>query len=201
MYNPHLNLETNKEITEEEYNNDNGIMPILDTTSGYSEVTTRRVVLTLTSGTTWNYVTVSTNWKYIPGTRIFDVIGIRGYGFSFRNGSQEGEQIYKADGEWNTIFYDWDGDRINKFDNGFGFAMNLVNNKNVTVLELTAECDVKPTITHPSLYGSHQHSTSNISLEEAMNYTISGEGLGSVFVFPYNISQRYDGMTGPRIDF
>lgn len=200
LYNPHLNLETNREITEEEYEN-SLIMPILDSHSAYSEISTRKVVLSLASGTTWNYVSLDVDWTYIPGSRTFDVIGIRGYGLGFRNGSQYGEQIYKENGEWKYISYDWDGERINRFDNGFGFAMNLVNSKDITVLQLIAECDVKVLENHPSLYGSHQHSTKSISLNEAMNYTIGLGGLGNVFVFPYEVRQKYDGMTGPLINY
>ena len=139
-------------------------------------------------------------WKGIPSTRSYDVIGIRGFDFEFRNGSQNGEQIYVLNNQYTTIDYAWDGTNIRRHDNGFGISMNIVNS-NITALQLTVECDVKATSNYPAVYGSYQHAVQSLSLADSQNYTLSGEGLGNVFVFPYSISQKYDGMSGVYVQY
>lgn len=199
-YNRRLNLTTENEITEEEYKNfskRNNSSRLSDASQEY-ESTAKSLLLALVGGTTWNYVTMTATWKYIPSTRSFDVIGIRGNEVNFRNGSQNGEQVYVLDGNYTVIYYDWDGTNIKKADNGFGISMNIVNS-DIQALQLSVECDVSPTTTTPEIFGSYQHAVSNVSLANSQNYTLGGGGLGDVFIYPYSISQKYDGMSGVRI--
>ena len=200
VYNQSLQLTTERELTEEEFENYNPVMPLLDNESASYESTAKRIVMAVVGGSTWNYVTVALTWKGIPSTRSFDVIGIRGYGLEFRNGSQTGQQIYTLNGEYTIIDYAWNGTNIKKHDNGFGISMNIVNS-DINHLQATVECDVKPTITHPTVYTSYQHAVANVTLAQSQNYTLGGAGLGSVFVFPYSISQKYDGMSGISIGY
>ena len=199
-YNPMLGVTTEKEITEEEYENFNPIMPMLDDKGAYGATSAKEIDMVVVGDTTWNYVVVTAVWKGIPSTRSFDVIGIRGFGLSFRNGSQSGEQIYKLNGEYQRISYAWNGTNIKKFDEGFGISMNIVND-NITALEVSVDCDVTPTQSSPALYGSYQHAVASVSLSQSQNYTLGGSGLGRVFVYPYSISQKYDGMTGLQIQY
>lgn len=200
-YNSHLNLATDKEITEEEYNNYvYGVSTLLDDKVAHANTNVRKLLMSVTGGSTWNYVTLTADWLGIPSTRSYDVIGLYGIGLSVRNGSQEGEQIYITNGTYKVIDYAWNGARITKYDNGFGFAMNIVND-NITLLQLTAECDVKQTGNNPSLFGSYQHATSNVSLENALNFELGYSGLGGVFIFPYSTAQKYDGLTGAMIQY
>ena len=199
-YNPHLGITTDREITEEEYN-EYDIEPLLSDKGSSRETVAKKLTLSFaTMQLDYNYVVTTATWKAIPATRSFDVIGIRGYGFSFRNGSQQGQQIYVENGEYKTINYGWNGTNIKKLDNGFGISMNIVNNT-ITALQLTVECDVKATIEHPSIYGSYQHATRDVSLADSQNYTLGGGGLGNVFIYPYSISTAYDDMGGVEIDF
>lgn len=199
-YNPKLGVTTEKEITEEEYENYNPIMPILGDKGASAETSAKMIEMAVVGGSTWNYVIVTATWKGIPSTRSFDVIGIRGFGLSFRNGSQSGEQIYKENGEAKRISYAWDGTNIKKFDNGFGISMNIVNNT-ITALQLSVDCDVKALDSAPAVYGSYQHAVASVSLANSQNYTLGISGLGRVFVYPYSISQKYDGMTGLQIQY
>ena len=199
-YNSLLGLTTEKEISKEEYENFNPIMPILGDKGASGETSAKKIVMGVIGDTTWNYVTLTATWKGIPSTRSFDVIGIRGYGVRFRNGSQSGEQIYKLNGEYQRISYAWDGTNIQKHDNGFGISMNIVND-NITELQLAVDCDVTPTVNSPAVYGSYQHAVSSVTLAQSQNYTLGVEGLGRVFVYPYSISQKYDGMTGLTIQY
>ena len=206
-YNRRLNLVTEKEITEEEYDNFiPGVVvsenrPMVNSDSAYSETSAKRLEIAIIGGTVYNPVILSNIWKGIPSTREFDVIGVRLVGFDVRNGSQFGEQSIKLDDTWSTIFYDWDEDHIKKLDNGFGFAMNIVNNSNLKGLQLNLECDVKQTASHPELFGSYQHAVAKTTMNEALNFTLGSTGLGAVFVYPYSISHKYDGETGVRLQY
>lgn len=200
-YNPSLMLTTERELTKEEYDNFGGSNNArLNDGAQSTETTAKKLVLALLGGTTWNYVSVTATWKYIPTTRSFDVIGFRGYGFDFREGSQQGEQIYILDNTYTVINYAWNGTNIQKHDNGFGISMNIVNS-DITDLQLTAECDISPTIAHPEVFTSYQHAISSVSLAQSQNYTLGGAGLGEVFVYPYSISQKYDGMSGLSLTY
>lgn len=201
-YNPSLNLTTERELTKEEYDNystPNNNSRLSNGSASY-ETTAKSIVMALVGGTTWNYVTLTATWKYIPTTRSFDVIGFRGYGFDFREGSQEGEQVYILNGNYTVIDYAWNGTNIQRHDNGFGISMNIVNT-DITDLQLAVECDISPTESAPTIFGSYQHAVNDVSLANSQNYTLAGEGLGGVFLYPYSISQKYDGMSGIRLQY
>ncbi len=197
-YNPSLNLITERELTKEEYNA-SGSANIYSDGQAFS-TTSKTIEITLIAGDVWHHAVVSSTWKYILKTRSFDVIGFRGYDFEFRNGSQSGEQIYVENGNYKTINYSWDGTNIKRLDNGFGISMNIVNNT-LDGLQLWTECDVKATSQYPAIYGSYQHAVANVTLAESQNYTLSGEGLGGVFVYPYSILDKYDGMSGVYLQY
>lgn len=200
VYNPSLQLTTEREITKEEYESFNPVMPRLNDGGASHATTAKEISLSVFGGTTWNYVLFVATWKGIPSTRSFDVIGIRGYGFEFSNGTQNGEQIYTLDGNYTAIDYAWNGTNIKKHDNGFGISMNIVNS-DITSLQAVVECDIKATVNHPTVYGSYQHAVDNLTLAQSQNYTLGGAGLGGVFVFPYSIAQKYDGMSGVAVEY
>ncbi len=201
-YNQHLDLTTEREITEEEFESFGLIQPIIDSGGDYIETSAKSLTLSVIGDDdTYSVVTLFSTWKGQPSTRSFDVIGVRGFGFTFRNGSQTGEQIYTENGEYKVIDYHWNGTNIKRFDNGFGISMNVVNSKNLGSLQFVANCDIKPTMDRPTLFGSYQHAVKTTTLEESQNYTLGLTGLGDVFVYPYSISQKYDGMTGTRIQY
>ena len=211
-YNPYTNETIEREVTESEFNNmeiitdSNNLKSIGDSTRGistgstYHETTGKKLTMAVIGGGYWNYVTLTARWKKIPATRSFDVIGIRGNGIAIRNGSQEGQQTYYTNGQYKYVSYSWNGTNIKRFDNGFGISMNLVDNQ-INYLVLDIECDVRSTVTHPELFGSYQHATSNLTLAQSQNYTLGGSGLGGVFVYPYNISSKYDHMAGVYIAY
>ena len=209
-YNPRLNITTERELTKEEYDNFTVPTPGLEisnntrlgSTAVTYETTAKELVMGFMGGSYYNYVTLTASWKYIPTTRVFDVIGFRGDGFSFRNGSQTGNQMYiDASGTYHSINYSWNGTNIKKFSDGFGISMNLVN-PTIQALVLDAACDVVQDVTHPVIFGAYEHAiNSSVTLADSQNYTMGGSGLGGVFVYPYSISAKYDGMSGVEIEF
>ncbi len=202
-YNPNLEITTHREVSKEEYDNfklDDEENLRLGNGNCYRETTAKSLSMTVIGGSPWSYASLSAHWKYIPNTRSYDVIGFRGDGFSFRNGSQSGEQRYYLSGSYHYVNYSWNGTNIKKFSNGFGISMNIVNSS-IESLDLSISCDIKDDITHPELFGSYQHATSNLTLANSQNYTLGSAGLGWVFVYPYNISSKYDGMGGVVITY
>jgi len=200
-YNPSLNLTTEQELTKYEYDNFNNGASSRVADGGQSyETTAKRIVMAVLGGTTWNYVSLTATWKYIPTCRSFDVIGFRGDGFEFRDGSQNGTQIYILDDTYTMIDYSWNGTNIKRFDDGYGISMNIVNS-DIVALQLEAEADIKQVEDYPSILSSYQHAVGSVTLAQSQNYTLGGAGLGSVFVYPYSISQKYDGMSGVKIEY
>lgn len=195
VYNAKLKLTTEKEITEEAF--ESNVMPILDTDTTYAETIHKSITLTVAGGSYWNYVTFTAHWKGIPSVRSFDVIGIRVDGASVRNGSQQGKQIYSENGVFTDIDYAWNGTNIKRLSNGFGISMNVVNNANLESLVMTIDCDITPTKNYAYIFGAYEHAVTNVSLEESQNYNMDySNGLGNVFVYPFETSQKYDGMSG-----
>ena len=79
--------------------------------------------------------------------------------------------------------------------------MNLVN-QSIQALTLDTSCDVVQDVTHPVIFGAYEHAINNsVTLAQSQNYTMGGAGLGGVFVYPYSISSKYDGMSGVEIEF
>lgn len=199
-YNPHLNISVDKEICKEEYEKLSEEELRLSNGSVTAQTTAKKISMSVMQGGNWDYVNLDLTWKVVPSVRSYDVIGLRLDGLSVRNGSQQGQQLYYSNNQWNYINYSWNGTNIKKFNNGFGISMNLVDNS-LSRLQLSIECDVKTTANAGSINGSYQHAVANLSLADSKNYTLSGNGLGHVFLYPYNIAQKYDGMAGVRILF
>lgn len=212
-YNSATDTTTEVLISEEDYNNfvpmvsmngeaENELNGVYDDTT-LTETQVKKLTLSyMTVGGNYDSVSLTLVWKYIPQYRSFDVIGVRGEGFTFRNGSQTGRQIYKikSTGEFDYVRYAWNGTNIKKFNDGFGISMNIVNT-DILQLSISLDCDVVPTKEYPMLFGSYQHVQHNITLAQSQNYTLGGAGLGGVFVYPYSISQYFDGMAGASIVF
>ena len=128
-YNRSLNLTTEREITKEEYDSypEAGISPYLNDDGASYETQVKKITLGVIGGTTWNHVVSTATWKSIPSVRSYDVIGVRGERFEFRDGSQTGEQVYVLNGQYLMVDYAWNGTNIQRHNNGFGISMNIVN--------------------------------------------------------------------------
>lgn len=183
----------NTEVTEEEYNNVSDMTIIQRGT--YIETTYKKVALSAMSSGSSAGLILSCVWKIIPATRSFDVMGFRFEGSSVINGSQGGFQIYKLNGSTSTISYAWNGTNINRFSNGFGISMNLVNS-NITYLENDIEADIAKSSSYNNIFATYQHATNDISLATSKNYTISAGGLGNVLYFNGSAGGNFDAMQG-----
>lgn len=196
--NYNLGTTTERELTESEYNNINedNVYSINGNTN-YIETTYKKLTLSVTTpSSTIHGFTMTCNWKIAPAVRSFDVIGVRFHNYEVVGGSQNGMQTYKVNGSYKYVSYSATGTNIKVLDNGFGISMNVVDD-HVTELYMTIDASAaKTSSTSWGIYGSYQHAKENVSLATSKSYTIGGAGLGSVFVWPYNTSIKYDGMNG-----
>lgn len=200
-YNPHLNITNNRTFTEEEYNrlrtaDSNSSTRSVYNDSTYTTTTSKKLTLSFVAGTNVHTIVVATTWLVLPNTRSYDVIGILTSGFNVINGTQTGEQVYKLNGTYQYVNYSWNGTNTKTLSNGYGTSMNLVDNTSITYFQLVTECEVTASIAHPAVYASYQHATSNVTLAQSQNYTISSTGMGGVFSFGNPGYYIYDAMPG-----
>ena len=137
------------------------------------------------------------HWKIIPATRSFDVIATRIINLDVINGTQGGKQFYTINGNTSYVNYNFNGTNINNQSNGFGISMNLINDPDLSALELEITSSLEVTNYPAIIYASYQHATSSVTLAESKNYTLSYLGMGDVILFANNsTAAKYDGMGG-----
>lgn len=198
-YNNSLGIVTSRELTEAEYNNVD-VSNVSTMGYDYIETTYKKITLYVTKGTMAADCTITCVWKGIPSTRSFDVIGIRFQNYNVSHGTQTGQQIYKKSGssDYSSVVYSATGTNINRQDNGYGISMNIVNDS-ITYLELTTNTSAVMGTGTIAVYASYQHATDSLTLAQSKNYTLGAAGLGNVFIYPYSISQHYDGTGGVQV--
>lgn len=194
MYDNRTGETTSSVVTEEEYlNSGNAVMPL----NSYYELSYIYVAVDMSrEGEEFVYGSVDVIWYAQPVVRSFDVIGIRTVNMSVINGTQGGKQIYKTNGDYQTINYLYNGTNTKNFDNGFGISMNIVN-PDVTYLQCSIDSifviDAFPAIG----FGAYEHANKNMSLAQSQTYTLASTGKGDVFYFPSeSIRKHYSNLEG-----
>lgn len=199
-YNSSLGITTEREITEQQYENASVEPGISPRASDYIETTYKKLALNVNKVGSSADCTIVCTWKGIPSTRSYDVIGIRFQNYNVTQGSQDGLQIYRQTGSssYSSITYSATGTNINRQNNGYGISMNIVNDS-INALELITSVSAVMGTGTIAVYGAYQHATSNVTLAQSKNYTLGAAGLGNVFIYPYSISQHYDDMGGVEV--
>lgn len=150
-----------------------------------TEYTTQSKSLTIINNS--GYITMRLIWYRVPTIKKYDVMAIRknssvtlskGYAYS---------QYYIAN---NDVYVTHEKYGLN-FDNGFGATFKVQNGK-------SHEMELSFIATGSGrVYGSYQHAShSSATLENAMDYTISGSGYGGVILFNPKIEGKFDAMGG-----
>lgn len=192
-YNNVDNTTTHTEVTKEEFDS---FEPEEPTKATVIETSYKRLQLILIDANYGSaFFTFSALWKVMPQVRSFDVIGARMSNLTVVNGTQQGKQMYKLNGEHDFVQYSFNGTNIKNLSNGFGISMNLLNS-NVTELECNIDASMYTSGTTSVLFASYQHATSDISLATSQSYILQAAGLGDVFSFSNNNHQYFDGMQG-----
>ncbi|MBR4230659.1 MAG: hypothetical protein IKR74_00690 [Bacilli bacterium] len=196
-YNHITNETISTEITEEEYNNGGLDKELNLPRSNYIESNYKW--LSLGAGSSYGdaFLCFVAHWKIIPATRSFDVIATRIINLDVINGTQGGKQFYTINGNTSYVNYNFNGTNINNQSNGFGISMNLINDPDLSALELEITSSLEVTNYPAIIYASYQHATSSVTLAESKNYTLSYLGMGDVILFANNsTAAKYDGMGG-----
>ena len=135
-------------------------------------------------------VTLTAYWDAIPAVNSYDVIAIRrGSGVSTSN--HNFKQIYKSGGNYYTIY----NGNYQSFTNGYGYSALLhsgTDQEYVMTFKVSGSGYV---------FGSYQHATSNVTLNQSKNYTLSSSGYGGVILFDSSVASYYDAMYGVDLYF
>lgn len=184
-------------ITEEEYDliKDNDLSKIeqvmyddepLSLIRPFSTYSTTYKTITLTNNN--NVITVRLSWKKNPKIRSYDVVGVRLQGLTLGN-TISFKQYYSENGTKKVST----NATLKRFNNGFGESFLLSNRDNL-------ECTVTFVVSGSGkIFATYQHATSNVTLNDSTNYTLSELGLGSVLQFNNGIGEKYDRMSGVNI--
>lgn len=150
-----------------------------------TEYTTQSKSLTIINNS--GYITMTLSWLKIPNIKKYDVMAIR------KNSS-----VTLSTGYYYRQYYNKNGDLTIattkyglNFDNGFGVSFKVENGSD-------HEMELSFIATGTGrVYGSYQHAShSSATLENAMDYTISGSGYGGVILFNPKIEGKFDAMGG-----
>lgn len=145
--------------------------------------------LTISSSCTSScLISINVEWLKSPVIRSYDVIGA--YLSGVKLSTVPNTKVINSTGSNTTSTYNLDG-----YGNGFGTSIALLPSGNDMKITQTFRTTGKGTI-----YGSYQHATSNVTLEQSQNYTISRTGYGGVFLFDNSVRNYYDAMAGVSID-
>ena len=156
-------------------------------------------IMRSTMGKNKYIVNLMTRWLVIPKIKSFDVIAMRTEDATVEDGSQFGTQAYKTsmNGSTDIVSYSPYGTNIVKKANGYGISMNLVNDG--VYFECDTQADIFANTKYAEVYGSYQHATKNVTLEQSQAYNISHNGYGEVLNFTPSIEPYYDEMKGVSI--
>lgn len=182
------------EITKEEYDevdNNNGFTTLNSTVvnTSYKEMTTS----ISSNGSVYRYKNVL-NWKQMPSTRSYDIIGI-GYLGSVKASSN----IY-FNQKYCTSLTDCKTTTtgtIQRFQAGIGVSFKLPTgsiNSLTQTLYFDVEKNTSETIIKQTAYGDYSHATSTISSSNAKKYDVSGSGI----LLNSSITDYYDEISYAR---
>ncbi|MCH5166668.1 MAG: hypothetical protein J1F35_02125 [Erysipelotrichales bacterium] len=161
-----------------------GVMPL-----AYYETTSKRLTLSKTCSSS-SYCTMSSTltWKKTPAVTSYDVIGVRLVNTSFYDSTNDFLYSYGS-----TTTTNYTGTK--RTSEGVGVVVKISSNINY----VSHKCRVKPT-SNGVVYASYQHAVKDITFAKAIDFTFSGTGYGSVFVWPSSYGTIYDKMGGASVN-
>lgn len=133
------------------------------------------------------YITMSLTWLKVPNIKKYDVMAFRKNSSVNFGSSYHFRQYYISNNTLETSLTRYG----QNFDNGVGATFKIQNGTNHE-MELSVDATGSGRI-----YGSYQHAShSSATLENAMDYTLSGSGYGGVILFNPKIESKFDAMGG-----
>ncbi len=190
---------TSKEVTKDEA--ENAFEQAQTTRAAAHKTSYKNVQITSTNmGNNKHSVTLINRWLVTPKMKSFDVMAMRTDDASVIAGSQDGVQTYWAasNGDYQHIYYSYNGRNMVIKDNGFGISMNLVDDASYFESDITANVNAQTEFA--KVFGTYQHAVYKVTLAQSQAYLISHNGLGEVLNFASSVRDKYDGMQGVSIE-
>lgn len=163
-----------EEVTEEEYNNSDNLISTQSVASGetaYKKMTTSL----LSNGSKYRY-RITLNWKQIPKTRSYDIIGIGHISTVKVSGKLNFSQEYCISGGGCSTGLAYTGTTTSTGST----AIFKLPTGTLTALIQSFYFDVDKnasTVTSQKAYGDYSHATKTVSKANALNHTIGKSGI------------------------
>lgn len=180
------------EISEEEYNNVNSINNnAIILGNGYVETNYKKMTTTIYQNGIYYRYQINLDWKTMPSTRSYDIIGI-GYNSSVRLASSIYFNQYYCftDGNCTTNYAYYPA----QFSHGVGASFKLPYGSLSSLhstLYFDVEKNVNATIISQDAYGDYSHATSSVTSSQSQLYTVSTLGIN----LDSSINNYYDGIS------
>lgn len=149
------------------------------------------------------YAIIQNNWKTMPSTRSYDLLGVRGHYIMFE-GINQAQLVYIKDGKRYINNYQKNSSNFRSLGNyqegGFAYSVPLPTGK-ITTLHVNASFYYTPYrdsySTSSLLVGAYQHATKNVTLADSLSFEVAAVGKGAIFLFNnQTIADSYDNMQG-----
>lgn len=189
MYNPlEKNFSFTQEITAEEYNlMTPSLGEISLNGSGYTETNYKKMTTTiLKNGTKYKYQ-VLLNWKLIPATRSYDIIGIGHYKSVKLSGSADFLLTYNSTTSKTADIFTSSTGTTATFKIPSGNISSLS-----AKLSFNVEKNVNATILKQIAVGDYAHSTTKIDLAAAKKHSVGSTGI----IHENSVINYFDNMSG-----
>ena len=161
-----------------------GVMPL----ASYHETTSKKITLSKACTSSYCLMSVILIWKKVPSVTSYDVIGVRLANTTFYDSLNDFTAKF---GSTTTSSYAG----YKKTSEGLGDSVSIKSNVEYVSLNVR----VKPT-SNGAVYASYQHAVKTVTLAQSLNFTFSGTGYGSVFVWPSSYGSIYDKMGGASLN-
>jgi len=182
-----------EEITKEEYDNFdlNSLVTPLDYSNGYIETNYKKMTSSIVkNGSTYRYKVVL-EWKTMPSTRSYDIIGI-GFPASVKPQSSIAFNQYYCfnNGSCNTSVSYTPYIGVNGVGASFGLPVGSLTTLKQTLYVDMVKSDSSNTIINQYAYGDYSHATKTISYDNARKYVVSSGGI----ILNSSITNYYDSI-------
>lgn len=182
-----------EEITEEEYESidPNNVIISFDYSNGYTETNYKKMTTSIVqNGSTYRYKVIL-EWKTMPSTRSYDIIGI-GFPASVKPQSSIVFSQYYCftDSTCNTSVSYTSYIGNNGVGASFGLPVGSLSSLKQTLYVDMEKTNSSSTIIKQYAYGDYSHATKTISYDNARKYTFASGGI----ILDSSIDDYYDSI-------
>ena len=184
-----------QEITEEEYNNFEPIMPMDLCSEGVVcwETNAKQYYMLAYQFDSEYEIFGVLKWKTIPQISSYDINAIRWES----SGGTFVATSYGAAEHRDTERYFTPESQRKKLSNGYGTSVLIRSGNEFRPINIISVSGYFTGATTTKFYGTYQHATKPLTLAQSMSYTLNANGLGgSVYFSDANLRSSYDNMTG-----